>query len=198
VLRTFPGFKPPAAQLFELANRGFDPEAFRGLCETFATFDTTSAFDDLWFFSFSGGPKLIVGIEVEATGRGRPNGWREYRQLAVSGAVLSICWWETYQKSDHERLETWQAERAEFDRFYAGALAYAMETLGPPQILGADNDEDRHCHAIWRGKTGLLILQQSCYDPQFGLDVNYWIQPWSGPDPRPTMPFIDWLTKLSQ
>ncbi len=44
---------------------------------------------------------------------------------------------------------------------------------------------------------GNSILQQSCYDPQFGLDVNFWIQPWSGQVPEPTSPFIDWLTSTT-
>ncbi len=65
--------------------------------------------------------------------------------------------------------------------------------LGAPKLVGQDRDADAHRWAIWRGGTGLLILQQSAYDPQFGLDVNYWLHPWRGDDPHPGSPFIDWL-----
>jgi hypothetical protein len=56
----------------------------------------------------------------------------------------------------------------------------------------------------WRGATGLLIVQQSAYDLQFGLDINYWVHPWAGPDrtrnpPLPlSIPFIDWLCLAPQ
>lgn len=108
-----------------------------------------------------------------------------------------MCWWETFSEAQHENLGSWQREREEFDRYYSDSVAGAIQILGSPLIEGTDTIEDRHSFAIWRGKTGMLILQQSAYDPQFGHDVNYWVQPWSGPDPRPTSPFSDWLSKLS-
>jgi hypothetical protein len=196
MIYTFPGFHPPITQLFELANNTFDPQAFRLACEKIAAFDPGSSDDDLWYFSVKGGPSLIVPLRTECTGRKKPNGGPEYRQTAVSCAILSICWWETFLKTEHKSLEFWEAERADFDRFYAESLASSVAILGPPRIQGMDEDEDQHRHAIWRGKTGLLILQQSAYDPQFGLDVNYWVRPWSGADREPTSPFIDWLCKL--
>jgi hypothetical protein len=197
VLKAFTGIEPLIERLFELANTASVPGAFRGVCEQVATFDPSSSHDDLWYFSVCGGPSLIVGLETELTGRTKPNGSPEYRQLSVSCAILSLCWWESFLKADHKTLGSWEAERAEFDRFYRESLAVAIATLGQPQIHGTDADENQHQQAIWRGKTGLLILQQSAYDPQFGLDVNYWIQPWSGRDLRPTSPFNDWLCKLS-
>lgn len=194
----FSGFQPPITRLFELANTSLEPQAFRNTCEKFATFDPSSSDDDLWYFSLSGGPTLIVGLDTELTGRKKPNGWPECRQLAVSCAILSICWWESFLQSDHDTLASWKAERAEFDRFYRQSLAAAQGVLGPPRLQGADADEHRHQHAIWFGKTGLLILQQSAYDPQFGLDVNYWIHPLSGEAPQPTSPLIDWLSSANR
>ena len=197
MIHKFSGFDAPIAQLFELANTAFVPQPFRRACERFATFDISSSHDDLLYFSMSGGPSLIVSIETELIARKKSLNQPEYRQLAVSCAVLSICWWETYLKTEHEKLANWEAERAEFDRLFAESLADSISVLGLPQVQGMDADEHRHRNAIWRGKTGLLILQQSAYDPQFGLDVNYWVQPWSGLDPSPTSPFIDWLCSLS-
>jgi hypothetical protein len=195
VIHTFPGFNPPIARLFELANTSFTPKTFRRRCERFAIFNSPSSFEDLWYFSVNGGPSLIVGLETELTGRKKPNGEPKYRQLAVSCAILSICWWETFLKSEHKSVESWKAERVEFDRLFTVSLAESTAVLGPPRLQGMDADKNRHHFAIWRGETGLLILQESAYDPQFGLDVNYWIQPWSGSDPHPTSPFIDWLCK---
>jgi hypothetical protein len=196
VLEKFPGFEPPVARLFGLANTPFEPQPFRRACEEFASFDARSSDDDLWFFAVNGGPRLIVGLETQVIGR-RPNGRPELRQLAVSCAILSVCWWETFMQSQHESWESWAAEHAEFDRLFSDRLADAVALLGPPRVQGSDEGEYPHRYAVWRGETGLLVLQQSTYDLQFGLDVNYWVQPWSGPDPRPTSPFIDWLIQLS-
>lgn len=98
--------------------------------------------------------------------------------------------------SQHETLASYEDERSIFNRRYGEELKTAVGILGPPRLRGSDTDENRHEYAIWRGQTGLLILQQSAYDPQFGFDINYWIHPWVGPDPKPTHPFIDWLTAL--
>jgi hypothetical protein len=198
VLDTFSDFEPPTFSLFALANTPFQPQAFRKACEQFASFDSSSSDDEIWRFALRSGPTLIVSLETEHTGRKKPNGWPEYRHLAISCAILSICWWETFLKSQHDSLASWEAERAQFDQFYTGALASARAILGQPRLQGADVDEQGHRYAIWRGETGLLILQQSAYDPQFGLDVNYWVQPWRGVDPQPTSPFIDWLCGLSR
>jgi hypothetical protein len=196
-IERLPGFQPPITQLFRLANGSFEPHAFRATCEQFAVFEEGSSDDDIWRFSLGSGATLIVVVSAEQTSRKKPNGYPEFRLLSVSCAILSICWWETFLKSDHANLESWQKERDEFDRCYSDSLASAIEVLGRPYIEGSDTDENRHSYALWRGKTGLLILQQSAYDPQFGYDVNYWVQPWSGPDPRPTSPFIDWLRQSS-
>ena len=69
--------------------------------------------------------------------------------------------------------------------------------IGPTALAGRDRDAHAHRWAIWRGRTGLLVLQQSSYDPQFGIDINYWLHPWKDGDPRPDSPFIDWLFGVS-
>jgi hypothetical protein len=191
-----PDFKPPVAELFELAHTSFDPPAFRRACERFAMFDSRSSDDDLWFFTLKGGPSLMVSLEVEPIRRGKSSGRPEFRPLAVTHAILAIYWWENFLVEMHESRASWEVERAEFDRVYAESLAATIEALGPPLIHGGGDDEDRLRHALWRGTTGLLILQQSASDPQFGLDVSYRVEPWSGPDPRPTSPFGNWLAGL--
>ena len=195
MIETFPGFDSPIEQLLRLADTPFEPAAFRSACESFAELDPTSTDDDLWNFVLDSKARMIVGVQVEVIGS-KSSGWPEYRQVAVSCAILSICWWETYSRSAHDSEASFSAERAEFDRLYDEAVMRTAAALGSPRLRGADRDERSYRHAIWRGKTGLLILQQSAYDPQFGHDINYWVQPWAGPDPAPTSPFIDWLCKL--
>lgn len=192
---TFSDFDPPIEQLFQLANTSFEPVAVRSVCDSFAEIDPTSTDDDLWNFRLDGNARMIVGVQVEVVGT-KPNGWPDCRPLSVSCAILSICWWETYSLSHHPNQASFQIEREKFDRLYDDALARTTAFLGLPNMHGADPDQRVYRHAIWRGTTGLLILQQSAYDPQFGHDINYWVQPWAGPDPCPTSPFIDWLCQL--
>ncbi len=143
--------------------------------------DKSSSDADLWCYSVSD-LKMIVGLEDERT---------------VRFAVLSICWWETFLPTQHANRESFQAEQREFNRLYNEELQAATAVLGPPQLAGQDQDEHAHRWAAWRGRTGLLVLQQSAYDPQFGLDVNYWLHPWKGGTPQPTSPFVDWLFGVS-
>jgi hypothetical protein len=199
-----PDFKPPVAGLFELANTPLDPPAFRQACERFSGFDPGSSSDDLWFFSLEGRawpvgeepPSLWVLLKTERVRRKKSSGRPEFRPIAVAHAVLEFYWWEQYLEEEHESRASWEAERAEFDRIYAEALAATVEVLGPPWVHGTDPDEKRLRHAVWRCKTALLILQQSDIDPARGLNVSYRVQPWSGVDPRPTSPFRDWIASL--
>ena len=188
---------PPIAALFGLANGTFEPQAFREQCERFATFEPRTSFDDMWRFTLNDETTLIVVVRVQPTEGAKDTGKPEYRQLRVTCAILSVCWWDTFAKSDHASESTWSTEKEEFDRCFSELIIQTTDNLGPPHIQGADEDERRHAYAIWRGQSGLLVLQQSAYDPQFGLDVNYWILPWPGSDPSPTSPFIDWLCKAS-
>jgi hypothetical protein len=137
-----------------------------------------------------------VLLKTERVRRKKSSGQPEFRPIAVAHAVLEFYWWEQYLEEEHESRASWQAERAEFDRIYAEALAATVEVLGPPRVHGTDPDEKRLRHAVWRGKTALLILQQSDIDPASGLNVSYRVQPWSGADPRPTGPFGDWIASL--
>ncbi len=178
----YPGFVPPIAQLFQLANRPFDADLFKAACEAIAPFDSRSSDDNLWSFPFdpSGEPRLLVAVGEDLT--------------EVDCAILSFCWWETPIEVPSADDETLATERKEFDRLFTEALSATVDVLGPPLLSGSDAD-DGYQHALWRGRTGLLIVQQSRYDCQFGEDLNYCVKRWLGPDPRPTEPFIDWLMR---
>lgn len=195
MIETFCDFDPPIEQLFRLANTSFEPSIFQSACDSFAELDRISTDDDLWNYRLEGNARMIVSLIVEVVGA-KPNGWPDCRPLSVACAILSICWWQRYSLSDHGDEATFLTEREEFDRLYGDALARTTASLGLPQMSGIDADNCGYRYSIWRGNTGLLILQQSARDPQFGHDINYWIQPWTGRDPTPTTPFIDWLCQL--
>lgn len=194
MIHTFAEFQPSVSELFRLADTPFEPGPFRTACSAIAEFNPGISDDDIWRFEFPDGPNLMVCLSTEPDGT-RPGGWPRYRPVSVLCAVLSTCLWETFLRTEHESDESWQAERSQFDSRYEAALSNAIAAIGIPRRQGADCDETRHRHAIWRGAHGLMVLQQSAYDPQFGHDVNFWFHPWVGPDPVFTSPLIDWLTR---
>src|SRR5262245_18462149 len=139
-----------------------------GACEKFARLKPPSSFEDLWYFAVgSSGGTLIVGVDVEATGRKRRNGWPIFRSLKVNCAILSTCWWETYEPSHHKNAASYAADRAHFDRLFLEALEKTAKVIGGPLREGVKRGKWRHRWAIWRGETALLVLQQSAYDLQF-------------------------------
>jgi hypothetical protein len=180
----YTGFVPPIARLFGLANTPFDAASFKAACQAIAPFDSRSSDDNLWSFPFDpcGEPRLLVAVSADL--------------IEVDCAILSICWWWASLRMLHDSDDSFAAERSEFNRRYDETFAETAALLGPPLLSGSDAGNG-YRHAVWRGRTGLLAVQQSNYDCQFGDDINYWIRRWSGPDPRPTSPFIDWLTKQS-
>jgi hypothetical protein len=167
----------------DLACRGnisFDLTTFRRACEWFATFDHRYSDETSLYFDIEGSPLVLVVIT---------EGYSD----VVSRAMLEFHAWETFLEEEDDSHEAWQAERDEFDRVYAESLAAAIEVLGPPLLQGVDDDEDRLQHALWRGKTGLLILHQTNSYCESGRGVVYRVQRWSGSDPQPTSPFDDWV-----
>ena len=166
-------FVVPVANLFDLANTDFDPDAFKARCSAFAKFKKSQSFADLWYFSFGKHtPVMMVTVDVYSPVPAK-----------VRFCVLSVCWWETWTRQQHPSEESYRDERKTFDRLYDQQLAHATSILGDPQSIGIAKNEQHFKRAIWRGTTGLLTLQQSAYDRQFGLDINYWVEPWSSETP---------------
>lgn len=190
-IEILPDFGRWVRPIDELANTPFEPTPFRAACEAIAPVEHCD--DYQWRFAVSPDIHLLVGVDAKVIGRDRASGYPVWQPLRILCAVLSVCGWENCQRSDHATEASYLEQRRQFDAVYASALDQAIGSLGQPLLQGADNDESGHRWALWRGRTGLFIVQQSAYDPQFGDDVNYWVRPWSGPDPRPSAPFIDWL-----
>ncbi|HEY9788725.1 MAG TPA: hypothetical protein V6D17_25275, partial [Candidatus Obscuribacterales bacterium] len=139
---------------------------------------------------------LEVSLWVEDTGEKTATGYPKLRQLAVSCASLSFICWDKWTIEDHPSMAEYQKEQELFDEAFADELRRATEILGASLMSGRNSDKGAHRYAIWRGQHGLLILQQSAHDLQFGYDINYWIQNWSRTeDPEPEGVFMDWLHK---
>jgi hypothetical protein len=169
-----------APAMRRLADHSFQPDAFRRACDQIGVYDPTLSDASLWYFRRTDGTRLIVDVDVDSA-------------PIVRDALLSMCWWQTHDRSDHGSDASHVAERREFDRAYSTALAAAETVAGPPLLSGRDNDQHAHRWALWRGRTGLFIVQRSTYDLQFGTDVNFWVRPWTIALPRPTTPFLSWL-----
>jgi hypothetical protein len=179
-----------------LTNADFlNPQDFKYKCQSFAEFNEANSDDDLWHFvpKVDSNLDFSVSVFVEPTGAKKDSGYPELLQTGIVCGILPFCFWQTYSQKDHPTKESLDAEKSDFDRLFADVLFETSEKLGKPLLQGQDQDANGHHYAIWRGKNGLLILQQSAHDIQFGYDMNFWVQPWKGADPRPDSPFINWL-----
>jgi hypothetical protein len=183
----------PVEALFALTLSNFEPRSFRQFCQEIAPFDSKNSDDDLWNFELEPDYPLVVSLYRQST-----ESECENRQTSetpgVSCAVLSTCWWDTWNKDEHQP-DSFKTERAQYDSYFDEFYKTTLNALGTPMLRGRDTTCDANQYAIWRGRNALLILQQSAFDLQFGYDINYWIQPWRGADPAPPnqIPFIQWL-----
>ncbi len=190
-----PNFKPPVEHLFKLVESELSPEEFKAACMQFSHFDSDTIEDSLWEFYFHKDldAELQVSLLCEPTNKKNNSKKTKPKPIAVVCAILPFCWWDNGETSDQFTEDTYSAELAEFDLVYAQALQATKDVLGQPGYEGSDRIAPFNKHTIWRGKAGLLILQQSRNDPSPGYIINYWIQPWNKDELQPSDPFIEWL-----
>ena len=91
------------------------------------------------------------------------------RQTRVRFAVLPFVGWENYRKETENEI------RVQFDLAFEDALDSALDSIGEPDCITTYSADKFH-RAIWKGTTGLFLIQQSNYDPQFGAEIHCWIQ----------------------
>ena len=102
----------------------------------------------------------------------------------VKLAVLPLLFWEDCDPEFCDSEAQYRRGRAAFDRKYDRALEQAEKVLGPPLRVWTDPGEDRFRKSAWQGETCLLALQQDDYDVQYGYDINFLLQPHTGPLPE--------------
>jgi hypothetical protein len=115
----------------------------------------------------------------------------------VIGARLVFCFWDDYDPQFHDDLDEYARQRSEYEALYERAWVVSQGLLGPPASEWVNQDRDAHKAAVWPGQTGLLILQQAAFDLQFGIEIDFWLEPVSISEFRPRTPLIDWLAERS-
>lgn len=170
-------------QLYELACTPFRLASFRERWESFG-----------WSYEPSVGDEF--GFHVQA-----PGGWSliiDPFGEEVVGASLPFYYWEDYDPRWHDDLNEYQRQRLAYSDEFETAAGLARRVLPAPAMFWTDEDGDAHRAVVWVGGHGLLILQQACFDPQFGIELDFWLTGCSMQDFRPTTPLIDWLCKRGQ
>lgn len=173
----------PIRQLYELACTPFTLASFR---ERWAAFG--------WSYEPSASDQF--GFQVEVLGT-----WPLIVDPLggdVIGASLPFCYWDDCDPEAHDDLAEYSRQRREYDEAFETAANSARRLLPGSMKPWTDATEDSHKAIVWEGDYGLLILQQACYDPQFGIEVDFWLTNCTRQDFQPTTPLIDWLCKRSR
>jgi hypothetical protein len=116
----------------------------------------------------------------------------------VIGATLPFYYWEDYDPKFHQDFEDYQRQRQAYDDEFEASARFARRLLPSPIQVCAGMDKNAHKAVVWEGEHGLLILQQACFDPQFGIDLDFWLAGCSVQAFHPTTPLISWLCTRSQ
>lgn len=113
-------------------------------------------------------------------------------------ATLPFYYWEDCDPEFHEELEEYLHQRQAFDDEFETAANLARRLLPTPVQFWTDADVDAHKAIVWKGDHGLLILQQACFDLQFGIELDFWLVACSVKEFHPATPLIHWLCKHSE
>jgi hypothetical protein len=116
----------------------------------------------------------------------------------IIGASLAFHYWEDYEPEFHDNPEEYRRQRQAYDDKFEAAAKLAQRVLPTPMRFWTDADEDAHRAIVWEGEHGLLILQQAGFDPQFGIELDFWLEGCSKDDFQPNTPLIDWLCRRSR
>jgi len=116
----------------------------------------------------------------------------------VVGASLPFLYWEGYDPKAYSDSDDYEAARRAYDDAFDVAAHSARRVLASPAIEWRDSDEEAHRASVWEGRDGVLILQQACFDPQFGIELDFWLLGGSLKQFSPTSPLIDWLVSWSK
>lgn len=116
----------------------------------------------------------------------------------IVGASFPFCYWEDYDPDFHKDRGEYERQKCAYDAQFEAAAGLCQRILSAPFITRTDPDKDAHRAIAWEGSHGILILQQACFDPQFGIEVNFWLSSCSRGEFRPEGTLIGWLCQRSQ
>jgi len=170
---------PIIANLLELCNTPFEMSKAVVAWQRFGWRYTPQQDDEFGF-------QVEIGDDVHLTVA--PNG------EDINCMVLPFCWWPNYDEEFATSRLLHGIEKRRFGAAFTKAADLTRKTIAPPFYTGRDADEDRHQYAVWAGNHAWLILQQAAFDVQFGIEINFWLEPIKGERFTPITPLIDWLT----
>ncbi len=170
-------------QLFELANTPFNMRAFR---ERWAKYG--------WTHEAASSDSFGFHVEI-------PDQWPlnvDPLGPEIICARVPVCYWtEDDVDSGYEPGKVDQQRKA-FDEAFVAAESVVRRQLSNPFMTWTDATEPFRQARMWAGLHGVLTLQQACFDPQFGLEINVWLQEGTRAKFQPTSPLIDWLCDRSR
>lgn len=131
-------------------------------------------------------------------------GLPEGRVLLVSpvgdesiAACLPLHYWEEFDPEFHTDPEEYARQKKAFNARFEAAAELALQQLPKPLLRWTDADQNAHRAIAWEGTEGMLILQQASRDPQFGIEVDFWLARCKKAEFCPRTPLIDWLMQRS-
>jgi hypothetical protein len=125
-----------------------------------------------------------------------PEGFRMRVQSeddGLVGASLPIYFWEEYDPEFHDDPREHARQKKRFDDRFDATAEVALRHLPEPFFRWTDADQSAHRAMVWEGTSGILVLQQASVDPQFGIEVDFWVDNCRKEEFRPQTPLIDWL-----
>jgi len=177
---------PPTEELirrvFQLACTPFKLDAWRKRWSEYGWSHDSSASDDCGF---------TVGL---------PEGWVLLAGPVNNGSIeacLPLHYWEEYDPEFHEDPADYARQKKSFDDRFEAAAKLARQFLPEPFLRWTDDDRSAHRALVWEGSEGILILQQASRDPQFGIEIDFWLARCKKSEFRPRTPLIDWLMQRS-
>ncbi len=112
-----------------------------------------------------------------------------------TSASLPILYWENFSPEYYNDAKEYKDQKQQFDSEFEQVKQLVLKILPQPTMNWIDIDKNGHKAVIWKGQYGLFILQQACFDPQFGYEINFWLQNYTPEEFVPTSPLIDWLVQ---
>lgn len=149
-------------QLFELACTPFSLREFRKKWTSFSWTCTPDSGDSYCF------AVKIPGFQAPL--------WIDSIGCAIICAHFPFYYWEDYQPEHHTNPAEFERQHVAYEAAFQIAANLAAGILPAPAGHWVNHDADEHKAVFWAGRQDLLILQQAYFDPQFGVEVNFWLE----------------------
>jgi hypothetical protein len=112
----------------------------------------------------------------------------------ILGARLAFHWWEHHDAGWYDAPEDYERELRRYRESFDEARTIASEVIGAPAMERETADGKRA--AIWERSHGLVLLIEALFDPQFGAEIAFWLEP-CGLSSLPPAPadLVSWIAE---